>query len=128
MLECSPQSRKTRASSSSGKRPYKLIISEDWDGLWYRRPSELEHNHSITYFEPTLSAGNGVASSDEVLSVLGSRRAKRNTARTTASASNSFETASFAVPSTPAEVKKRFRRPVHASRSQEALDPAPSYA
>ena len=107
MLECTPQSRKTRASSSNGSCSYNVIIRQDWDGLWYRRPSKLEHNHAITHVEATSTSGDGPTTSSDIRSTSQSRPFQRENTRTTASASNSFETASSAVPSTPAEVKKR---------------------
>lgn len=103
-LECT-QGRKTRASSSSGACPYKLIICQEWDGLWYRRPSELEHNHSIKHVTSPSTSDEGGASSEGILSVSWSRPSKQNAVRT-ASASNSFKIAPFAVHSTPSKVKK----------------------
>lgn len=115
-LECT-HGRKTRASSSSETCPYSIIIRQDWDGLWYRRPSKLDHNHAITHVEPTSALGDEPPTSSNICSASQSRPFQRENTRTTASPTSSFETASFAVPSTPAEVKKRSAAHLHTPSS-----------
>lgn len=104
-LECA-QGRKTRPSASGASCPYSIIVRQDSDGLWYRRPSKLEHSHDITDVTSPSTSSKGPAISSEMPSAPRLWPSKQNAVRTV-SASTSFETASFAVPSTPAEVKKR---------------------